>query len=197
MKTPRFLSGLSRSTIITIIACACFLAMVGMVLLFFMMFPIDLQKNSMQLSAEETTTTVTQPADESSVPEETVVSEGDPELSTWEAAIDGETKPIYEHFGDSRPDDEPSDETEFYQTDVPEETQIAEMTSESVSDTVDPMQTTDATLETAAFSSDAGESAQTTYTETVPMETLPQPTQPVVVPDPTDPPAPEATAAVE
>ncbi len=194
MKTPRFLSGLSRSTIITIIACACFLAMAGMILLFFMMFPIDLQQNSMQFSAEETTTaseTSTEP-----VREETVQSEGDPELSTWEATIDGETKPIHEHFGDSRPDDEPSDETETQQTDVPEETMSVEMTSESITDVVDPLQST-VFSESQELSSDVGQSTQTTYTETVPIETLPPPTQPVVNPDPTDPPIAEPTAGDE
>lgn len=180
----KLFSSLSKSTIITVIACACFLTMVGMILLFLMMFPIDPKKYS-----AETPASTTQPVTEAeTIPDTTEYvddSSGDPQLSTWEAVIDGETKPIDEQYGDSRPDPvytQPPTQAPNY-----ENPDVTDPPSENTTDTT---QTVTETHPLESVLSSEG----TTPIETVPPASTPavqpaDPTEPpVVVPDPTDPP---------
>ncbi len=184
----KLFSSLSKSTIITLIACACFLTMVGMILLFLMMFPIDPKKYS-----AETPASTTQPVTEAeTIPDTTEYvddSSGDPHLSTWEAVIDGETKPIDEQYGDSRPDPDPvytDAPPQYPENDVPDET---ELSSENTTDSTQ-MVTETMPLESNQ-PSDGTSPVDTAPPETDPVVDPQDPTEPPIVePDPTDPPMP-------
>ncbi len=115
MNIPNMISGLQKSTKITVIACVCFLALVGLILLFLMMFPIDPQK----YSAENPETTSQNASEETADATEDLQTASDSHpLSTWEADLDDETKPIDEQWSDA-----PSTQSPAYQDPVENPTQ--------------------------------------------------------------------------
>ncbi len=178
MKTPKLFSSLSKSTIITVVACACFLAMVGMILLFLMMFPVSLDRYMAETPVETTQAPTETAAPETTQPAED--SESESQLSTWEAVIDGETKPINEHFGDSRPEynDPGHDDPPEYHPNDPTEVP----TQDGSTGETNPPDTSGAT--------DATNNEPTNPVNPTGQE----PTTPLI-PDPTEPPAPPPTAA--
>lgn len=115
MSIPKMISGLQKSTKMTIIACAAFLALTALVLLFLMLFPIEPEeKPTLQVNQPQQTAALTELPQETAPPEEGRQTEAPHTLSTWSASIEGHSRSTNEYFEYIRSTYEPQ-ETMWHQ----------------------------------------------------------------------------------
>lgn len=195
------ISGLQKSTKITIIACASFLAVTALVLLFLMLFPIEPEETPTLQINQPQQTVMTEESTETQLSEdEGLYTEGPHTLSTWSASIEGHTRSTDEYFEYIRSTYEPQ-ETMWHQYITEPE---AVMTVRTDAENITPSENgtgeeneTTALWETGSSdmeSSDYIHTGSETVTETVlPAESSenvpPQSEQLPTDPLPTDPPA--------
>lgn len=223
MSFSKMISGLQKSTKITIIACASFLAVTALVLLFLMLFPIEKKQTpALQVNQPQQTAVpqATQEAPETQpFEDEGRYTEGPHTLSTWSASIEGHSRSTNEYFEYIRSTYEPQ-ETMWHQYITeptekvtqwtePEETVVSETGTWDESGTTAPWETEDSGME----SSDYIHTGSETVTETIilppepsedvpvqsePLPTDPPPTEPPVTdPPPTDPPVVDVPAPTD
>lgn len=208
MKIPKMLSGLRKSTKITVYICGVFLIITTLVLLILMIFPIQktetpaLEINQPRQTAPPETTAQT--TDALHFPAQT---EAPHTLSTWSASIEGHTRSTDEYFEYMNSTYEPL-ETMWHEliTDPPETEPEPETLPPETDETDIWTEETTTFFEESTEFSDTGSDIETgfgseTVTETVtlpspplppesdPVPTEPIPTEPVQTePAPTDPP---------
>ncbi len=189
MSIPKMISGLQKSTKITIIACACFLAMTALILGFLMLFPIEPREQiTMQNPVQSTAQPEPDVQTESAPEEEWRNTEAPHTLSTWSASIEGHVDSPNEYWEYLRStttyDTVFTEQPEFFET---SEGQFSETTMDS-----DWNVQTDTQTETS-FDPESGyseqQSGEYTHTETQ-TETVVIPPETDPVPPETDPPVP-------
>lgn len=192
MRMPKILSGLQKSTIITILSCACLLALTALILVFLMLFPITPEQN---ISLQNTQPVQTEESTDAVLPsEEWQNTEAPHTLSTWSVSVDGHSHSpdeYWDYMRSTTDESQESSETAFSETTSLEFTEPTEIWQES---------TTEHHEETGYSGMESSEyihSDSQTQTETVnpPDVTDPPPTEeqpPVVIdPPPFEPEQPE------
>lgn len=140
-------TGLIRlSTKITLIACACFLGLTALILLFLMLFPIQREEMTRQLQVS--TKPVATTAAVQTLPAAELHTEGPHTLSGWSASISGYDR-TFEEFISGDEDEVSSEPTEWdptvttrvttYDNDTPDDTRfVSTDLPQTYTETVDP-----------------------------------------------------------
>lgn len=176
MKLSHMVNGLQRSTKVTVVACACVLALTAAVLLVLMFFPITPEERTVIVapSTEPAATEAEELEWEETAPE---IDETEVELphtlSTWSANINGFHRDVNEF------------KTVETTRDPFETTKKTTTTTKATTKEAATLPTTD-----AGVPIDPGENHETTYTQTVD-----DPSVVVVPPMPTEEPDPQPTQA--
>lgn len=173
------ISELRKSTKITFIVCLCFLLLTAVVLLYFMMFPIEPDGQSASLTAPSAETTA--PVETTAAPEDWVNTEAPHTLSEWSASVDGYTRftgEYHPYVPPTEDETEEASETEYEETGDTSETEASE---ETTADTIGEETTLD-----SPESSEYDHSETQTITETVQQPTEPQPAETTNPPEPTE-----------